>query len=264
MLKSACARWRWGGGAEVASALRAGNVSIIWSGNSIRRHIFFRFSGLLGGGARAQGADSDYGFVSREGEKAACRKNVDVPSDFRYDKPGCGDSCCGACSCMSDSGGVPQYFVWQQEWFDEQLERVWNALVAIEAAKDKNRRVFIIMNAGLIWAWQKSERSLPLLVEQFQGLRRWLEQLPDSVRVIYTGSTSTKSVEQNMWMNGQDGVMRVLLETVSSEKRPAFVSMRELSADLLDFVDPNHFTGRTADALIDSVMHVLLAAAAPR
>ena len=117
------------------------------------------------------------------------------------------------------------------------------------------------MNAGLIWAWQKSERSLPLLVEQFQGLRRWLEQLPDSVRVIYTGSTSTKSVEQNMWMNGQDGVLRVLLETVSKEKRPAFVSMRELSADLLDFVDPNHFTGRTADALIDSVMHVLLAAA---
>jgi hypothetical protein len=31
-----------------------------------------------------------------------------------------------------------------------------------------------------------------------------------------------------------------------------------MSRDRVDFVDGNHFTGRTADAVIDAIFHVIL------
>jgi len=243
---------------EVGSLLLSRNISVIWSGNSIMRHVFFRAAELMAGQPRAIGPNQDYGIFSREQEKTACKKQLDIADSFDYHKPGCGNSCCGACSCLSSVQDVPQYFVWQQEWFDAKLRTAWERLIQIEQGKTPHQQIYLVMNAGLIWAWQKAGQSLPLMIEQFAELKTWIIQLPPNVHVIYTSSTSTASVDQNLWMSAQDGLLRVLFETIHQSRRPVFLSLREISRDHVDFVDGNHFTGRTADAVIDAILHVIV------
>jgi hypothetical protein len=255
---SPCQQFRFTTPGEVNPLFLAGNISVIWSGNSIRRHVFFRATELMEGQPRAVGPNQDYGIFSRENEKTACKKQLELSDSFDYHKPGCGAGCCGACSCMSFVQGIPQYFVWQQEWFDPKLRTAWDRLIAIELGKGSHRRIFLVMNAGLIWAWQKADKSLPLIVEQFAELKQWLMRLPPNVHVIYTSSTATASADQNMWMNAQDGLLRVLFESIHRGRRPVFLSLREMSRDRVDFVDGNHFTGRMADAVIDAIFHAII------
>ena len=253
-----CRQFRFTAPDEVNALFLSGNIAVIWSGNSIKRHVFFRATELMEGRPRAVGPNQDYGIFTREQERTACKKQLELNSSFDYDKPGCGASCCGACSCMSSVQGIPQYFVWQQEWFDAKLRSAWDRLIQIERERNPHQQIFLVMNAGLVWAWQKADQSLPLIVQQFTELKTWLVHLPPSVHVIYTSSTATASIDQNIWTNAQDGVLRVLFESIHRDRRPVFLSLREMSRDRIDFVDGNHFTGRTAEAVIDAIFHVIL------
>jgi hypothetical protein len=252
---SDCEQWRWPGALELGRILNSKNTTIIWSGNSIRRHVYFRFSLLMAGEHRTANNEHMSNVYSREAEKAKCSKDAVLSLDFNYEKPGCeGDGCCGACSCMNKMGGVTQYFVWQQEWFDKKMDDSWSALIAME----KQQNVYLVINAGLIWAWQKKEQSLLLLIDQFHGLKAFLENLPPNVRVIYTSSSITSDTAQNNWISAQDGLIRSLFDTISVSKRPLFLDIRPITLPRLDYVDANHFTGRTADAVIDAIMHLIV------
>lgn len=257
---SQCNKLEWMQPEPTLQALKERNVSIIWSGNSITRHIFFRATELLKGGERAVKPEDrvqwhDY---NRQIEKDQCPKDVRPAEHFAYNKPGCSaDSCCGVCSCMSNVDGVRQYFIWQQEWFDDALQQLWTGLLS-DLQDDAGQQIFLVLNAGLISAWKQEEASLPKLLDQFANLTNFLVTLPPNVHVIYKGSSATKSTNIDMYQAAQDGMIQALLNTIPAAHRPIYLDTRRQTEKFIDYVDDNHYTGRSADATIDNLLHLIL------
>ena len=130
----------------VLELLKARHAAVIFSGNSIMRHVFFRFASFL------RGVSSDnFTQSSRQAEKEMCTKELSPVARKEaggFMKPFCKSGCCGVCSCASDVGNVPLYFVWQQEWYDARMRRIWDELFS--SAPLQSRRVYLVMNAGLV------------------------------------------------------------------------------------------------------------------
>ena len=110
------------------------NVSIVFSGNSIMRHVF-RIASYLKGVAH-----DDFSQDERALEKELCTKELDADAGGgagKFRKAFCKSGCCGVCSCAyevgkesnSKAGVVPLYFIWQQEWYDSRMRKVWDALL---------------------------------------------------------------------------------------------------------------------------------------
>ena len=148
------------------------NVSIVFSGNSIMRHVFFRFASFL------RGEEDEFSQDAREREKALCPKELDASAGGgagKYRKPFCKSGCCGACSCAHEvatatAGRVGLFFVWQQEWYDARMRRVWDALLT--SPQLQRRQVYLVMNAGLVNAREPSLNCI--LNYQFPLLRDYL------------------------------------------------------------------------------------------
>jgi hypothetical protein len=255
---SQCERWQWKDSRQVDRDLFSTGASFIWSGNSIKRHIFLRFADQRTGvkerfGGKLDGNLNDY---DREKEKQLCRKDVRVDSNRTYSNHICGASCCGACSCMNTIASVSQFFTWQQEWFSQDLAKIWMTLIQDQLLKSK--KVFLLLNAGLIFAWKEAEKSLVRLRSEGEQLISFLASLPDSVRVIYLSSTNVDEFEQDVWMAAQDGLLQLMFNSMPPGKRPVWVDLRGITYAFVDFKDQNHFTGRPVDVIIDVLMHIFV------
>lgn len=260
-----CERFQWRDSSTTLEELNHSNISIVWSGNSITRHIYFRTTQLLNGSISRSDihvdTESQFHGYDREMEKQLCAKDVKPIANFNYDKPACGAAdCCGFCSCKTEVQGLKQYFIWQQEWFDDNLEQLWtNMLHFFDVEHSPEKRVFFILNAGLIWAWQEHEKSLERLRTQFEGFSKFVQSLPENVKVIYKASTMVKSDKVCNWYQAaQDGMLSTLLATIPAAKRPVYLDLRALTYPFIDFVDGNHYSGRTADATVDLLLHLIL------
>ena len=252
--------WEWTSGADVIQNILR-NTTLIWSGNSVRRHTFMYFSNVLEGKQQrvgnASNSTSVLDWYDRDLEKKMCPKDAIDAATFSYDKPGCSSGCCGACSCATSVHGLQQYFVWQQQWFDAQLKSVWENLISVAGPK----KIVLVMNAGLILAWTKREGSLPILIQEAVGLKEFITNLPDHVSVIYLKSSKVSDVDmdsQNMFMRAQDAVLEMIFRTITPmKKQPIVVDLYEMTRKRIDFVDSNHYTGRSSEVEIDMILHVL-------
>ncbi len=255
---SRCEEWQWKDSEQVNKDLISTGASFIWSGNSIKRHIFLRFADQRSGvNDRFAGKFSaDLNDYDREKEKQLCRKDIYVDLNRTYNNHGCGMACCGACSCMNAIANVSQFFTWQQEWFSQDLGKIWKTIIHDELAKSK--KVFLLLNAGLIFAWKEADRSLVRLRSEGEQLVLFLNSLPDNVHVIYLSSTNVDAFEQDIWMAAQDGLLQLMFNSMSVARRPIWVDLRAITYAFVDFKDQNHFTGRPVDAIIDILMHIFV------
>jgi len=193
------------------------DVAILWSGNSVTRHQFFRAAELFRAAAAAtsrQGeirkdwmpAKGSVEHYDREREKALCKKNITFtgklpPEAFKYRKAFCGTDCCGVCSCSAEVASVQQNFIWQQEWFDPPLRRIWDAALELELSNPR-RVVYLVINAGLIKVIDERMNVFRYMEPQVKAFASWLENLDRRVRVILKGSTYAKFPRGDDFLNG--------------------------------------------------------------
>ena len=322
---------------RVLENLQQRNVTLVFSGNSIMRHVFFRFASYLRGEAK-----DEFTQDARQTEKDLCSKDVDLPtadvpaslsrggraggkhggsSNHRRDggssgsgdsasvggslqqalgeagkfrKPFCKNGCCGVCSCASTVGGLTIYFVWQQvcveacsaaaapccrttllsysplcdaalrvemllplrqEWYDARMRRVWDEMFASPPLA--GRQSYLIMNAGLVHARQESLQCI--LGYQFPLLREYLiSGLRRSVRTIYLASPPVQGEEADGWLGAQDGMLQNLFAAMPFESRPVWLDARAALSDWVDFIDVNHFGGRSAQVVLEGLFHTIL------
>ena len=282
--------------ARVLRLLARRNASVVFSGNSVMRHLFFRFASYLRGDEH-----DDFSQSERAKEKALCAKELDpdvggVAGKFK--KPFCRSGCCGVCSCahrISSPGGthVALYFIWQQEWYDARMRRVWDSLLA--SPPFEGRRTYLIMNAGLVNARVASlscilHYQFPLLrdyllhgmpganstatpppvaappsLQPSSRVERWRPQADGvvgqplgRVRTMYLSSPPTQHEEATAWMGAQDGMLRALFEAMPASHRPVWLDTTEVLRGWGDFIDVNHFGGASANALVEAVVHLVL------
>ena len=276
--------------ARVLRQLARHNVSIVFSGNSIMRHVFFRFASYLKGVAH-----DDFSQDERAREKELCTKELDADAGGgagKFRKAFCKSGCCGVCSCAyevgkesnSKAGVVPLYFIWQQEWYDSRMRKVWDAL--LQSAPFEGRRTYLIMNAGLVHA--RSQSLTCILHYQFPLLRDYLiNGLPGAntttttaaaaaatataaatsptpalprrmTRVIYMASPPTQHETEGAWLGAQDGMLKALFEGMPSANRPVWLDARPALKDWVDYIDVNHFGGRSAMTIIETIVHLAL------
>lgn len=217
--------------AETLGLLREQRAVLILSGNSIMRHLFFRTAAWLGGKT-----DDTYTQNERAAEKDLCTKEVPqtvsrAAGNFR--KPFCKSGCCGVCSCHHTvaATNTSLYFVWQQEWYDDNVERSWNALLGLEHLRGK--RIYMLMNAGLVRAsrTEHAPKSLECLVQfQFPRLREWLQEHALDVHTMYLASTPEQGEAADVWLGAQDGMLRTLLSGMPQGSRPVWLDARALAA----------------------------------
>ena len=270
-LYSSCNFTTWTSSAALGEMLQARNATIIFSGNSIIRHIFFRLGELLHGsinygtkinaasfgGTKLNGVLFDR--YNRDVEKKLCSKTHEPPANFSAYQvecirgtSGCG---CGACSCMHTEQNVTQIFVWQQKLFDDHTKNSWDVLIRKE--KESGKRVFLLFNAGLVQAMEESYESLPNITAQGDLLRQYLEKLPDHVVPIYLQSGATMPHHVDNVLAAQDGLLQAIFSSFMPHIRPLVLNPRMLTQYFIDFIDNSHFGGRTADVFIDMIMHVI-------
>ena len=176
------------------------NVTFVFSGNSVVRHIFFRLAAYLRGIQK-----DEYSTSERDREKAVCSKELSPSAGGdagKFKKPFCKTGCCGVCSCAHEvdsgaDGSVRLYFVWQQEWYDARMRRVWDALLT--SAPFERRTTYMVMNAGLVNA---RKDSLSCIIDyQFPILRDYLIWRMPGVNCSHSGGAmpdvSKKSAERN-------------------------------------------------------------------
>jgi hypothetical protein len=253
-MHQACLAPAQGSAATALSLLRSANVSIVFSGNSIMRHVFFRFASYLRGVPTDEFTQDE-----RQAEKDVCTKEVFPQTTSRgvagaYRKPFCKNGCCGVCSCASSVAGIGLYFVWQQEWYDERMRQVWDELLSSEPLR--GRTTFLVMNAGLVHAKLSSLQCI--MRYQFPMLRHYLlGGLPSHVRTIYMASTPAQGEEADAWMGAQDGMLRTLFSAIPPRRRPVWLDARTALSDWVDYIDVNHFGGRSAQVIIDALVHIV-------
>ena len=214
--------------------LRQKNVTFIWTGNSIMRHTFFRLGELMAGKHRGV---VDY--EGREEEKMKCNKDPEQ----------------GECSCQipvhrGDNTTTYYCFIWQQEWIDDRLRATWDRKIADGA------EVYMVMNAGLVWAWHEGLNSVQRMQAQLPSLLDWCKSLPNKVKLIYTQSTHTLRPHWGEAVLAQNAVMRA--QFPRHDPRMTLLNLWPTSSAAIDYVDDNHFSGRTVEANIDVILHVFL------
>jgi len=194
------------------------DVAILWSGNSVTRHQFFRAAELFRAAAAQQPggeigkdwtpAKGSVNHYDRQREKALCKKNITFtgslpPEAFKYRKAFCGTDCCGVCSCSAEVNAVQQNFIWQQEWFDAPLRRIWDAALELELRSNPRRVVYLVINAGLIKVIEQRTNVFHYMEPQVKAFASWLENLDRRrVRVILKGSTYAKFPRGDDFLNG--------------------------------------------------------------
>ena len=233
--------------------LQARQSAVVFSGNSIMRHVFFRFAAFL----RGVTADN-FTQSGRQAEKELCTKEISPVARKEaggFMKPFCKSGCCGVCSCASSVGDVPLYFVWQQEWYNARMRRIWDELFSMEALHRRN--IVLVMNAGLVNA---RVQSLGCIVGyQFPLLREYLlTGMPSNVRVVYLASPPAQGEEADAWMGAQDGMLRVLFSAIPPTRRPVWLDARMALSQWVDYIDVNHFGGRSAQVVIEALIHLVL------
>lgn len=277
---------------RVLRHLQQRNATLVFSGNSIMRHVFFRFASFLrgvpndefsqderqvekqlcskdlstarrlaalshsSGSSDRRGAADATGRAAADGARGSSSLQQALSSAGNFRKPYCKSGCCGVCSCASSVGSLTLYFIWQQEWFDERMRKVWNELLGSEPLRD--RQPYLVMNAGLVHA---RAPSLPCILNyQFPLLREYLvEQLPTRhprARTIYLASPTVQGEEADAWMGAQDGMLRSLFSAMPAARRPIWLDARAATADWVDFIDVNHFGGKSAQVIIEALVHL--------
>ena len=252
---SACHRDEFRDGVEIANKLK--NAAIIWSGNSVMRHYFFRFEARLlndmsgnSSGTHVIISSDNY---DREEEKKTCEKDINVTkgspgAPLRDDY-----ACAGYCSCRHITRNISNYFVWQNEWCSNKLVNIWNDLIT---SIPDDQQIFFITNAGLIYAFTEGHESLKRIEREWDCLANFFLSLPARVKVLYRGSTGVMKKREDNYIAAQDGYILALLATLPVEKRPVYLDTRMLTSSRRGFIDDNHFGGTTIDVSIDMLLHL--------
>lgn len=235
--------------------LQEQNASFVLSGNSVMRHLFFRLGAWLDGLTTYS-----YDMAAREAEKKICSKEPSPKVGAgEYRKPYCKKGCCGLCSCLHTSGNVTIYFVWQQEWFDDNIHRTWQRLFLLPDLRD--RRPYFLFNAGLVRSAVR-EHAVKAIAScipayQYPRLRQYLvEELPSNVLPIYLASPPEQQEGVDMFLAAQDGMLRALFAGIPSTRRPVWLDAREMAGNWVDYIDSHHFGGATAGALVRMILHL--------
>ena len=57
-------------------------------------------------------------------------------------------------------------------------------------------------------------------------------------------------------MGAQDGMLRSLFSAMPAARRPIWLDARAATADWVDFIDVNHFGGKSAQVIIEALVHL--------